>query len=100
MKSPIDRVNSTAGTTSPATKSPPKRSARKTTGAATLESASSAPGGSADQIRARAYELYQERGGSHGRDLDDWLIAEREVSAGPAKPPARRSRPAKSNGKA
>ena len=32
-----------------------------------------------DRIAARAYELYLERGGSHGRDTDDWLEAEREV---------------------
>ena len=32
-----------------------------------------------DRIAARAYELYQQRGGSHGRDTDDWLEAEREV---------------------
>ncbi len=33
-----------------------------------------------DQIRARAYELYLERGGMHGNDLDDWLAAEQELS--------------------
>jgi len=32
-----------------------------------------------DRIAARAYELYQQRGGGHGRDTDDWLEAEREV---------------------
>ena len=32
-----------------------------------------------DEIRARAYELYLERGGSHGQDFDDWLEAEREL---------------------
>ena len=34
-----------------------------------------------DRIAARAYELYQQRGGSHGRDTDDWLEAEREVGS-------------------
>ena len=34
-----------------------------------------------DRIAARAYELYLERGGSHGRDTDDWLEAEREVGS-------------------
>lgn len=33
----------------------------------------------ADQIRRRAYELYQARGGTGGTDMDDWLAAEREV---------------------
>jgi hypothetical protein len=34
---------------------------------------------SEDRIRQRAYERYQERGGEHGRDADDWFEAEREV---------------------
>lgn len=32
------------------------------------------------EIRARAYEIYQRRGGDHGRDVDDWLQAEKELS--------------------
>ncbi len=36
---------------------------------------------SADAIAVRAYELYLERGGEHGRDLEDWLRAERELAA-------------------
>ena len=32
-------------------------------------------------IRARAYELYQQRGGSDGHDHEDWLRAETEVLA-------------------
>ena len=27
-------------------------------------------------IARRAYEFYEQRGGEHGRDLDDWLLAE------------------------
>ncbi len=34
-----------------------------------------------EQIRFRAYELYVQRGGDHGRDLDDWLQAEFEITA-------------------
>jgi hypothetical protein len=30
----------------------------------------------------RAYELYMARGGGDGADLEDWLIAERELSTG------------------
>ena len=30
-------------------------------------------------IRQRAYEIYLERGEQPGRDLDDWLHAEREL---------------------
>ena len=32
-----------------------------------------------DRIRQRAYEIYCERGFDPGRDLDDWLAAEREI---------------------
>ncbi len=37
------------------------------------------PGPTEEQIRQRAYEIYQRRGGQGGRDLDDWLEAEREL---------------------
>jgi hypothetical protein len=32
-----------------------------------------------EKIRFRAYELFQQRGCQHGRDLDDWLHAEAEL---------------------
>jgi hypothetical protein len=32
-----------------------------------------------DEIRRRAYELYQQRGGAAGSEAEDWLTAEREV---------------------
>ncbi len=32
-----------------------------------------------EAIARRAYELFQSRGMSHGRDVDDWLAAEREL---------------------
>jgi hypothetical protein len=32
------------------------------------------------QIRQRAYEMYVLRGREDGHDLDDWLIAESEVT--------------------
>jgi len=32
-----------------------------------------------DEIRRRAYELYQQRGASGGSEAEDWLNAEREV---------------------
>jgi len=35
-----------------------------------------------EEIRRRAYQLYVERGEEHGRDLDDWLQAKREVESG------------------
>jgi Protein of unknown function (DUF2934) len=35
-----------------------------------------------NKIRRRAYELYVERGGELGRDIEDWLRAESELLAG------------------
>ena len=32
-----------------------------------------------EDIRARAYQMYLERGGHDGLDLDDWVRAEREL---------------------
>jgi len=32
-----------------------------------------------ERIRCRANEIYLERGGKHGSDLDDWLQAEKEI---------------------
>lgn len=33
-----------------------------------------------DRIARRAYERFEERGGGHGRDIEDWLEAERELT--------------------
>lgn len=35
-----------------------------------------------EDIEVRAYHFYLGRGGSHGHDLDDWLLAERQVLEG------------------
>ena len=34
----------------------------------------------AEQIRRRAYELYEERGREGGHEIEDWLRAESEVT--------------------
>ena len=40
-----------------------------------------------EQIQARAYEIYLERRGAPGNQLEDWLRAERELASnGPSKP--------------
>jgi len=39
------------------------------------------PGPSHAEIEQRAYEIHLERGGIHGQDLEDWLQAERELTA-------------------
>lgn len=50
-----------------------KRQATKTT---ELQSATAE-----EQIRQRAYELYEARGRQDGYDLDDWRQAEAEITA-------------------
>jgi hypothetical protein len=35
-----------------------------------------------EEIRLRAYEIYLERREQSGRELDDWLQAERELESG------------------
>ena len=32
-----------------------------------------------EEIELRAHQIYVERGGAHGQDLEDWLQAEREL---------------------
>lgn len=39
------------------------------------------PQGLKSQIRQRAFELYQERGQEEGHELDDWLLAEEEITS-------------------
>jgi len=34
-----------------------------------------------EQIRVRAYELYEQRGREDGHDVEDWLQSEAEVKA-------------------
>jgi hypothetical protein len=38
-----------------------------------------------EKIRRRAYEIYLERGGEPGYDLEHWLQAERELTADKSK---------------
>ena len=50
--------------------------------------ASRAGGWSADReerIRQRAYQLYEQRGCEHGHDVEDWLMAERELPGAEAR---------------
>jgi hypothetical protein len=41
-----------------------------------------------DVIEKRAYEIYLQRGGQDGGDVDDWLVAERELLAEQERPHA------------
>src|SRR5690349_23801789 len=45
----------------------------------TMSSVKTPAGVSDSDIARRAYQLYEERGGGHGHDVDDWLQAEREL---------------------
>ncbi len=40
----------------------------------------SAPGQSQDQIRERAYQLYESRGRQDGEAQQDWLTAQQQIS--------------------
>ena len=57
----------------------PRRATTET--ASTIEQMSTAKLRLHERIAARAFELYLERGGEHGHDLEDWLRAEQEVGA-------------------
>lgn len=53
---------------------------------------------SKEEIARRAHELYVERGREDGRDVEDWVRAEKELSQDPAAGPSKtkaveRSRP-------
>ncbi|PYU23030.1 MAG: hypothetical protein DMG30_12835 [Acidobacteria bacterium] len=40
-----------------------------------------------DDIARRAYEIYVQRGEENGKDVEDWLRAEKEISGKPADVP-------------
>jgi hypothetical protein len=56
-----------------------KSQRRRTDNLVTMPSGNQLVGTTDDDIARRAYELYEERGGEHGHDVDDWLRAEREL---------------------
>ena len=39
-----------------------------------------------EEIELRAYQIYLERGGAHGQDVEDWVQAERELVENYGKP--------------
>jgi hypothetical protein len=45
-----------------------------------------------EDIRGRAYEIYQQRGGSDGHELDDWLQAEIELEKSHGEESSRRKK--------
>jgi len=52
-----------------------------------------------EQIAARAYQLYLERGRTNGHDVDDWLQAEYELMQLPVRKLAEIERPTVARGR-
>jgi len=44
-----------------------------------------------EEIPRRAHELYLQRGGEHGKDVEDWVRAEKELRDEPVAGPAKRT---------
>jgi hypothetical protein len=43
---------------------------------------------SREEVACQAHELYVQRGGEHGKDVEDWVRAEKELRDKPAVGPA------------
>jgi len=82
----MDRRRLTGSSTSPGDLSKTARG-QANEGPGDREAARETPRGAAvtepriERIARRAHELYEARGGTHGRALEDWLQAEREIDA-------------------
>jgi len=46
---------------------------------------------STEEIARRAHELYVQRGGEPGKDVEDWVAAEKELAEKPVVGPAKTS---------
>lgn len=66
-----------AKTSTPSKTSPPPEES------APAQAKAKKAGPSLEEISRRAYEIYQARGGDHGRHEEDWQQAERELKLGP-----------------
>jgi hypothetical protein len=74
---PAGQANSGAKTASTASKAAAKAPAGSPKAASTGGKISRAD---PEQVAQRAYERYQQRGGQHGGDQDDWYAAEQELT--------------------
>jgi hypothetical protein len=61
----------------------PKTERKTRTTAVPRDTSNDSPRVSETDIAVRAFGYYCERGFQHGGDLEDWLRAERELSAAP-----------------
>ena len=46
-----------------------------------------------EEIARRAHALYLQRGGEHGKDVEDWVRAEKEMSVEPVSGPEKTKAP-------
>jgi hypothetical protein len=46
-----------------------------------------------EEIRGRAYEVYEARGRRHGQDVDDWITAERDLAEQATAPHRKQEQP-------
>jgi hypothetical protein len=58
---------------------PARRKGRPKVAGMSAAGENAAAGPTEHEIRARAYQMFLERGGRDGADFDDWLRAEREL---------------------
>lgn len=65
--------------------SPESKSDASASGPGITPTAARLPQGLYEQIQKRAYELAERRGFTPGQEVEDWLQAEREIEAGPAR---------------
>jgi len=93
VKTPRRRTSISTSSSSPASDSSPNVTEAKppaSVGATTVDATepgptlpvTETPYGAEEEIRRRAYELYEQDGRQHGRDHDHWLRAEAEVLGG------------------
>jgi hypothetical protein len=65
--------------------SPESKSDASASGPGVTPTSASMPRQWHDRIEKRAYELAERRGFAPGQEMEDWLQAEREIEAGPAR---------------
>jgi Protein of unknown function (DUF2934) len=65
--------------------SPESKSDASASGAGITPTTAMMPKQLHEQIEKRAYELAEQRGFTPGQEIEDWLQAEREIEAGPAR---------------
>ncbi len=64
---------------------PESKSAASASGPGITPTTAQMPKDMHERIERRAYELAEQRGFAPGQEVEDWLQAEREIEAGPAR---------------